>query len=112
MKKIIVIAVVILLSSCSAKLLLPAQPDAERGAAIFKGLTLDDLNKGKDVFDKKCTQCHCHKRPGSWTEAQWRRIVPAMAEKAEKSNKIRISTAEQEQVLRYVVTMGQHSSKK
>ncbi len=111
MKKFIVIAAVVLLSSCSAKLLLPTQSDAERGSAMFKGLTIDELNKGKDVFDKKCTQCHGHKRPTSWTEIQWRRIIPVMAEKAYKSKKVQISPTEQEQVLRYVVTMGQHSKK-
>jgi uncharacterized membrane protein len=111
MKKFIVIATIVLLSSCSAKLLMPSQTDAERGSATFKGLTVEDLNKGKDVFDKKCTQCHGHKRPASWTEIQWRRIIPAMAEKAYKSNKIQISSTEQEQVLRYLVTMGQHAKK-
>jgi hypothetical protein len=95
----------ILLISCNPKLTIPVQKDADRGATAFPGLTLDQLKEGKMLFETKCTQCHGTKNPTSWTEAQWRKIIPAMAEKATKSHKKEISKTEQETVLKYVITM-------
>ncbi len=105
MKKTLIILIVVAISSCSHKLYKPTQADAVRGAKNFPGLTVDELNKGKQLFENKCTQCHGTKDPGAWTEAQWRKIVPAMAEKAAQSHKDEISSAEQDAVLKYVITM-------
>jgi len=106
LKKYIIILSVAFLASCSAKIIMPSQSDAERGRSKFPGLTVDDLNQGEKLFNTKCTQCHGPKRPKSWTEEQWRKIVPAMAEKATISGKKEITQADQDLVLKYVITMG------
>ena len=106
MKKIVILFSVVLLASCAPKLHNPSEADAKRGATKFPGLTVDDLNKGKAIFNDKCTQCHDAKRPTSWTEAQWRKIVPVMAAKAKEHGKRVVSAEEQEAILKYVLTMG------
>lgn len=58
MKKNIIILSVVLLSSCSAKILMPSDKDAARGASTFPGLTKEELVQGHDLYMQKCTVCH------------------------------------------------------
>jgi hypothetical protein len=112
MKKTIVILSVLFLTSCSAKLLRPTQSDADRGAAKFPGLTVTELNEGRAMFKHKCTQCHPAKNPSSREEDEWRKIVPQMAAKAmKKKNKKKISDADQEIILKYLITMSEAHKK-
>lgn len=106
MKRTIIILSAICLASCSAKLYAPSQADVDRGSSKFPGLTADELKHGKALFEQKCTVCHGNKNPTSWTEAQWRKIVPAMSEKGNKSGKTQISPADQDAILKYVITMS------
>ena len=109
MKKAIIILSVIFLTSC-AKVLMPTQSDADKGATKFPGLTVAQLNEGRAMFKHKCTQCHPAKKSTSRDEQKWREIVPKMAGKAMKKGKEEISPADQEIILKYLITM--HDSHK
>jgi hypothetical protein len=109
MKKNVVILSVVLLTSCSAKLLRPTLADVDRGSAKFPGLTVAQLNEGKALFERKCTQCHPAKKPSSRDEVKWRQVVPAMAAKATKRGKEEISEADQDKILKYLITMSRSS---
>ena len=105
MKKLIVLFFVAVLSACSVKLLTPTQPDADRGAKIFPGLTLDELAQGKKLNEEKCTTCHGLKKPGAFSEEDWKKIIPNMARRAEKANKPEIDSKSQDLILKYILTM-------
>ncbi len=109
MKKAIVILSVVLLTSCSAKLAMPTQSDADRGSAKFSGLTVAQLEEGRALFKSKCTQCHPAKKPSSRDEVKWREIVPKMAEKAHRKGKEEISSTDQEKILKYLITMSRNA---
>jgi uncharacterized membrane protein len=109
MKKNIIIFSIIVLSSCSAKVLKPSETDASRGAAKFPGLTSADLALGHDLYMQKCTLCHPAVAPSSETEERWRKLVPGMAEKSKQNGKGEISAHDQDLILKYVVTMSTKS---
>jgi len=106
MKKVIIILSVIFMASCT-KMIVPTQSDADRGSAKFSGLTVAQLEEGRAIFKHKCAQCHLAKKASSRDEEEWKRIVPQMAEKAaRKKNKKQITGADQEMILRYIITMS------
>ncbi|MCD6013057.1 MAG: cytochrome c class [Flavipsychrobacter sp.] len=104
-KKIAVILSVLFVA-CSPKTFKFTEADATRGANKFPGLTVEELKRGKAVHDEKCTVCHGAKRPSDYTEEQWRKIVPAMATKAQESGTKPITGTDQDMILKYVITMG------
>lgn len=98
---------VLALVSCSAKLLAPTQADADRGKAKYEGLTLASLNEGKELFQQNCSQCHGLKSPTSKTEEKWNKIVPIMVKKVnKKAGKEELDAAEEQLILKYLVTMS------
>lgn len=84
----------------------PDQSDVDRMQGKFPGYTLDDLNKGKSLYEGYCAICHELKKPTSESEEEWRRIVPPMVKKANNKTNNAIDAKGEEQILRYVITMG------
>jgi hypothetical protein len=111
MKKTAIILSVVLFTAGCAKVLMPSQADADRGASKFPGLTVAQLDEGRTLFKQKCTQCHPAKKAASRDEEQWEKIVPQMAEKAKRKGKEEISSADQETILKYLITMSTASKK-
>ncbi|MBS1934892.1 MAG: hypothetical protein JST96_12900 [Bacteroidetes bacterium] len=94
------------ISACATvKLAEPTQIDADRGSQKFSGYSLNDLNEGKKIYEANCNKCHRYKAPESRDEAKWDDIIPKMAKKA------KLSSDQQELVLKYVVTMSTAKSK-
>lgn len=106
MKKPFLFAIVLCTISCaSVKLMPPSQLDVDRVQNKFPNYTLADLNRGKVAYEQKCSSCHGIKNPVSRTESQWREIVPRMVKKANKQQE-KINPSEQEDILKYVITMS------
>jgi hypothetical protein len=105
MKKLITLACIVVLSACSTKLLVPTQTDADRGTKKFPQLTLAELTEGKRLEEEKCTACHGLKKAASFSEEDWKKIIPGMARKAEKANKPEIDSKSQDLILKYILTM-------
>ena len=108
LKSIYMLAVVAaLLSACaSVKLAIPTQEDADRGSKQFQGYTLDELNKGKSLYESQCTTCHKLKDPTSKTTDKWKGLVPEMCLKAnKKAGSIVIDAKSKDLILKYVLTM-------
>lgn len=116
MKKILVFSALIVLSACgTAKKSTDAtvetidgmsQADVDRGIQKFPGLTLNDLVEGKKLYENNCGLCHALKKPESESEAEWRKVVPPMVQKANKKNGGVLDAVAEEKILRYVVTMS------
>lgn len=92
-------AAIIILASCSPKLLVPTQADADRAQRTFPGVTLAQIEEGKTLFETHCDKCHALKKPESHTEMEWHNIVPEMAAKA------KIDEETEGKILRYVLAM-------
>ncbi|MDZ4821827.1 MAG: hypothetical protein SH856_00020 [Flavobacteriales bacterium] len=99
MKTIVILFMLALIMSCSPKLLVPTQVDADRGQKTFPGLTLSEVNEGKMLYETHCDKCHPLKKPESRTEMEWHTIVPEMAGRA------KIDEVTESKILKYVLTM-------
>jgi hypothetical protein len=96
----------LILACTAAKKSSIMQSDADRGASIFPGLTLVDLEKGKAAYEKNCQTCHNLKRPSAYSESQWKNLVPKMSAMANKKAGSSVVTEEDKtKILQYVVTM-------
>lgn len=102
MIKYIIIAA-LFLAACGTALKLslptPSQSDADRGATSFPGLTVEDLNKGKQAYEGNCAGCHSLYSPSKFSEEKWKKEVPKMAKKAN------VNADTENQILKYVLTM-------
>lgn len=76
-----------------------SQSDADRAAAKFPGTTMEDLSRGKTLYENNCGKCHKLHAPQSRGEEAWRKVVPPMAKKA------KMDESGADLVLRYLVTM-------
>ena len=98
---------ILLIASCGgAKLLVPNQTDADRGAEMYTGYTLNDLNAGKTIYQNQCNKCHPLYQPSQFSEQKWNMITPKMVAKANgKAGKTVINQEQQELLLRYLQVM-------
>ena len=107
MKKFLVIGSMALLVACAAyKPLTPTQRDVERAAKYTPGITLEDLNEGKVIFEASCHKCHSLKKPFHKTEEEIATALPKMAKRAKLDSKQR------DLVLNYLLTMTTADSTK
>lgn len=106
MKKSLFAIFIIFISACTAtRLVTPTQTDAERGSQKFLGYTLNDLEQGKAIYESHCNKCHKYKVPESRDETKWDKVIPVMARKA------KLDSAQENLVLKYVVTMSEAKTK-
>ncbi len=107
MQKIVyTLSLILIISSCATvKLATPNQSDIDRINSKYPNYTINDIQKGKTLFEQNCKTCHALKNPTKKTEEQWKSIVPRMAKKANKKE-VRIDSNEQELILKYLITMS------
>ena len=105
MKKTLIILSIGVLTACSPKLITLTQSDAERVSQKFAGITLAELNEGKALFEQNCNKCHELKNARKKSEENWKKIVPAVAQRAnKKAGKEVIDSKTQDLILKYLVT--------
>ena len=104
-KTLTFLTALILIGCKTTQLLTPTEGDVERGQAKYSDYTLHQLTQGKALYEQHCQSCHNLKNPSSRTEEEWKGIVPRMSKLVNK-NAMVLKHAEQELILRYVVTMG------
>jgi cytochrome c len=106
MKRIFIVSMVIFLSACSAKLLVPTQADADRGTEKYPNVTLAQLNDGKKLFEEQCANCHGYKNITKSSDEEWADVIPKMVKKAnKKAGKEVIDANGQDLILKYVMVM-------
>ncbi len=67
--------------------------------------SLISLQNGQSIYESKCNKCHALKDPSSYSEQQWRKIVPRMT-KMVNARKIEMDSTSEALVLNYLI----HSS--
>ncbi|MFT4753414.1 MAG: cytochrome c5 [Salibacteraceae bacterium] len=82
-----------------------SQVEIDRGASMYADYTLANLKEGQSLYMANCGSCHGLKDPTSHTTAEWKRIVPQMAEMINKME-VKLDVESQDLILKYVTVMG------
>lgn len=80
----------------------PAGPTDKQLTAArtkFPDVTMDQLQKGQNIFNTSCTKCHAAKDVTPYTDQELTKTLDVMAEKAE------LSADEKTAVLRYAMAV-------
>ena len=86
------------LCSCTASLLAPTVVDESFAKQKWEDATLQQLNEGYHLYVNKCAGCHHLHNPKDYTEEKWRKEMPEMGKRAY------LSLADQDKILRYVLS--------
>lgn len=78
----------------------PTTTDVDRARTDFPDVTLEDLEKGRELYLAKCGACHRLKEPTELTASAWPRAVENMADEAH------LGDDERDAIVRYLVTMS------
>lgn len=102
---ILFITVSIWIIAC-AKTTLPlaTETDAEKVSDKYPGITAQELAQGQVLYEQHCGNCHKLYSPDSRTDAQWKDVVPPMA------NKAKIDDKSEGLILNYLVSMANRSN--
>lgn len=100
MKKISFVIALFLVAACSSKVIKPTQSSVDRISGSFSGVTLADLEEGRNLLKTKCGTCHDLPKPELGPEKYWRGIVPPMAEKA------KLNEDQTSKVLQYCISVS------
>lgn len=103
MKTYISIVVTVVLFSCfSTRNTNNAQTAVMNNNQNIESTSLSLLQSGQLIYESKCNKCHALKDPGSYTEQQWRKIVPRMT-KMLNARKLEMDSLSEAKVLNYLV---------
>jgi cytochrome c5 len=89
--------------ACAAALRHPSTQDVSAVADQWPGTTLQDLQRGRSLYVRRCSGCHTLVLPGAHSTAEWPAYVDAMAEKA------RLQSEERDDIARFLVAMAAQS---
>ena len=108
MKKLLMMISLLMLGACKpVQLVTPTQADVSRVSQKFPGITVDELNEGKSIFENNCDLCHRLKNPVKKNEKQWHRIVPKMVRRVNWIRKENgIDSTSKQILLKYLITMS------
>lgn len=66
---------------------------------------LENLKAGQLIYTTKCTKCHGANKITNYTEAQWEKLIAAMAPNA------KLNTTETDDLTKYIYAVRESSSK-
>jgi hypothetical protein len=86
--------------ACTAALRHPSPEDAVRLAPRWPGTALEDLERGRRLYVRRCSGCHNLVLPKAHPPEEWPRLVDEMAVKA------RLGPGERDDVVRFLVAVA------
>lgn len=109
MKTYISIIISVVLFSCfSTKNTKNAQTADTNTNVNIENSSLAMLQSGQLIYESKCNKCHALKDPKSYSEQQWRKIVPRMT-KMLNARKIEMDSLSEAKVLNYLIHQVKNS---
>ncbi len=93
-------------ASCAAALRHASPEDAVRVAPQWPGTTVEDLERGRRLYVRRCSGCHTLFLPAAYPKEAWPGLVDAMAEKA------RLRPGEREDVVRFLVAVASDDARR
>lgn len=94
------VAAALLLGCAVAPLPSPTAADAEWAEARWPGHDLAALDRGRDLFVRKCAACHSLPAPAAVPADRWPAVIEDMGREA------RLGAAEREAILRFLLATG------
>ncbi len=85
--------------ACAAGLRHPTEQDAQVAASQWPGTSLQDLERGRSLYVRRCSGCHTLYLPSAYAAEVWPELVDSMSRKA------RLSRSQQADITRFVVTL-------
>ena len=85
---LIAFSTVVVIACSTVKTIEMDQSTIERVKKVYPTLSLEDLNKGKKLYETKCSLCHGLDKPFNRTADKWKHIVPEMVEIANKKSEV------------------------
>lgn len=82
----------------------PEQAYVDKMKGKYTDYTVSHYQEGKNLYEMHCGKCHDLPQPTHYTEEQWEKIVPGMTKAVNKKEQL-VNATQQENILRYVVTM-------
>lgn len=105
MKKVILLATIVAVVSCTAsKSAVPTQADADAAQQSFPGATLADLKNGKTLYEANCGLCHKLHAPADFDINAWHNVVPPMVQKVNQ-NQMKLNENDERLILMYVTSV-------
>jgi mono/diheme cytochrome c family protein len=89
-----------LTGACAAALRHATPDDAALVAPRWPGTTVEDLDRGRRLYVRRCSGCHNLFLPRAFPPERWPRLVDEMAEKG------RLGPAERDDVTRFLVAVA------
>jgi len=102
---LIAFSTVVVIACSTVKTIEMDQSTIERVKTVYPTLSLEDLNKGKKLYETKCSLCHGLDKPSNRTADKWKHIVPEMVQIANKKSEV-IASNEADLILKYLVSMS------
>ena len=102
---LIAFSTVVVIACSTVKTIEMDQSTIERVKTVYTTLSLEDLNKGKKLYETKCSLCHGLDKPSNRTADKWKHIVPEMVQIANKKSEV-IASNEADLILKYLVSMS------
>ena len=87
-------------TACAAALRHSTPADATLVAPQWPGTTVEDLERGRRLYVRRCSGCHTLILPAAHAPDEWPALVDAMAEKA------RLKPGERDDVVRFLVAVS------
>ena len=104
-KKLLILSSIALFAACSSKLVAPTEADLAGIQEQYPNATLMALNEGKTHYQEVCSNCHALYLPGSYTDAQWAKLVKGMSNKA-RNNGIQVSDDQEAKIALYLMAVN------
>lgn len=105
-KKLLLLSSIALFAACSSKLAAPTEADLAGIQDKYPDATLMALNEGKTGYQEVCSNCHALYLPGSYTDAQWAKLVKGMSNKA-RNNGIDVSEEREANIAMYLMAVNE-----
>lgn len=87
-------------AACAAALRHASPQDVALLAARWPGTTVEDLERGRGLYVRRCSGCHNLILPRTFRPERWPSLVDEMAQKA------RLGPAERDDVVRFLVAVA------
>lgn len=94
------VAAALTAGGCAAALRQATPEDAVRLAPQWPGTTLEDVQRGRSLYVRRCSGCHNVYLPRAFPPSRWPGLVDEMAVKA------RLGPGERDDVVRFLVAVA------
>jgi mono/diheme cytochrome c family protein len=95
----------LLFVACAAALPQPTAVDLELARADDPNTALEDLQRGRDAYARRCSSCHALRAPAERAPEDW----PAEVARMQTAHRVQLTTDEARDIIRYLRAASAHA---